>query len=95
MHPFDQYKEINPTEGGELIILLYITDAEKCFDFSLFVSIDLILFPSWLMHMVNPTTGSSERISIAFNIQGEWQDTTNVKTSYTFEAQKHLNHLFR
>jgi uncharacterized protein (TIGR02466 family) len=29
----------------------------------------LVLFPSWLVHYVNPYHGSAERISIAFNIR--------------------------
>ncbi|KJE97532.1 hypothetical protein CAOG_007373 [Capsaspora owczarzaki ATCC 30864] len=41
---------------------------------------DLILFPSWLTHMVAPTSGSDERISIAFNIPGDWTMTANVRT---------------
>jgi len=39
---------------------------------------DIILFPSWLTHQVAPTQGNEERISIAFNIHGEWKTTTRV-----------------
>jgi uncharacterized protein (TIGR02466 family) len=40
---------------------------------------DLILFPSWLAHTVTPTGGESERISIAFNLVGSWDQTVGVR----------------
>jgi len=33
---------------------------------------DLLLFPPWLIHQVAPTEDTQERISIAFNIDGDW-----------------------
>jgi uncharacterized protein (TIGR02466 family) len=44
----------------------------------------LLLFPPWLVHHVTPTTGTKERISISFNIGGEWSATSDV--SLTFPA---------
>ena len=39
---------------------------------------DLVLFPSWLVHQVTPTSGKEDRMSIAFNIPGEWGSTVGV-----------------
>lgn len=39
---------------------------------------DLLIFPSWLLHQVGPTRGLQERISIAFNIPGDWATTAGV-----------------
>src|SRR5690242_6609112 len=33
---------------------------------------DLIVFPSWLSHTVNPTMTAEYRISWSFNIMGAW-----------------------
>eukprot|EP01012_Entosiphon_sulcatum_P015890 TRINITY_DN20856_c0_g1_i1.p1 TRINITY_DN20856_c0_g1~~TRINITY_DN20856_c0_g1_i1.p1 ORF type:complete len:248 (+),score=36.87 TRINITY_DN20856_c0_g1_i1:22-765(+) len=38
----------------------------------------LVLFPSWLVHQVTPTAGESPRISISFNLAGEWEDTAEL-----------------
>jgi hypothetical protein len=42
----------------------------------LYVSGDLVLFPSWLLHAVLPAAGAEERISVAFNLgwsDGSWR----------------------
>jgi len=39
---------------------------------------DLVLFPGWLIHQVSPTKGSETRISIAFNLEGNWDATTSI-----------------
>lgn len=36
---------------------------------------DLILFPPWLIHSVLPTSGEDERVTISFNVHGEWGTT--------------------
>ena len=36
---------------------------------------DLILFPPWLVHSVLPTSGEEERVTISFNVHGEWGTT--------------------
>jgi uncharacterized protein (TIGR02466 family) len=46
---------------------------------------DLILFPSWLTHEVAPTTGTTPRISIAFNTEGDWASTTGVSAEFPME----------
>jgi hypothetical protein len=33
----------------------------------------MVVFPSWLKHMVHPYYGSGERISVAFNVFAEEQ----------------------
>jgi hypothetical protein len=47
---------------------------------------DLILFPSWLIHSVNPTPGSEPRISIPFNMDGTWEATTSLETSFSMDV---------
>lgn len=42
----------------------------------------LVLFPSWLGHEVLPTGVSDPRISIAFNMPGEWADTSGLTSYY-------------
>eukprot|EP00455_Lapot_gusevi_P023874 TRINITY_DN2479_c0_g1_i2.p1 TRINITY_DN2479_c0_g1~~TRINITY_DN2479_c0_g1_i2.p1 ORF type:complete len:311 (-),score=39.29 TRINITY_DN2479_c0_g1_i2:43-975(-) len=37
---------------------------------------DLVMFPGWLQHEVAATQGDAERISLAFNVGGSW-DTTS------------------
>lgn len=37
---------------------------------------DFIIFPGWLRHEVLPTPGDNQRISIAFNVDGDWDQTT-------------------
>jgi hypothetical protein len=39
---------------------------------------DLVLFPSWLAHAVPASGSSADRISIAFNIPGDWAETASV-----------------
>eukprot|EP00045_Choanoeca_perplexa_P003117 m.28726 g.28726 ORF g.28726 m.28726 type:complete len:259 (+) comp11874_c0_seq1:157-933(+) len=48
---------------------------------------DIVLFPSWLAHQVMPTQGESERISIAFNTVGDWEDTASISASFPLEQQ--------
>eukprot|EP00051_Salpingoeca_urceolata_P018759 m.266296 g.266296 ORF g.266296 m.266296 type:complete len:280 (+) comp19274_c0_seq5:196-1035(+) len=43
---------------------------------------DLILFPSWLRHKVEPTPGAEPRISLAFNMPGSWASTTGVAAEF-------------
>ena len=45
---------------------------------------DLIIFPSWLPHLVSAsrTTVDNPRVSIAFNIEGSWYDTSAVSTEF-------------
>lgn len=47
---------------------------------------ELLLFPSWLSHEVAPTPGAAPRISIAFNMVGEWADTASVRSELPLEA---------
>lgn len=42
---------------------------------------DIVLFPSWLVHQVMPTTGTSTRMSIAVNFAGRWKTTTSAQVS--------------
>ena len=42
---------------------------------------DLILFPSWLMHQVPPTSGDQPRLSVAFNAAGSWSSTAGVSAN--------------
>jgi len=46
---------------------------------------DLILFPSWLVHQVSPTFGKSDRISIAFNVPGDWDSTSQISEFYPLQ----------
>ena len=46
---------------------------------------DLLLFPSWLTHEVVATPSSDARISIAFNMPGEWADTAGVAAHFPLE----------
>lgn len=43
---------------------------------------DLILFPGWLAHLVHPTLTSQPRVSISFNLQGEWELASDVNLGY-------------
>jgi Putative 2OG-Fe(II) oxygenase len=36
----------------------------------------MVMFPSWLKHMVHPFSGSGERISISFNVNVQFQQQT-------------------
>jgi uncharacterized protein (TIGR02466 family) len=36
----------------------------------------MVMFPSWLKHMVHPFSGSGERISISFNVHVQFQPQT-------------------
>ncbi len=49
---------------------------------------DLVLFPSWLPHMVSPSTTSENdpRVSIAFNAEGDWYQTSNVGSEFSIIA---------
>ena len=40
----------------------------------------MIVFPSWLKHMVHPYFGKGERISVAFNVSVEEQSGTAAST---------------
>jgi hypothetical protein len=42
----------------------------------------LILFPSWLVHSVQPTLSSIPRISLSFNLDGDWETTNDVNTAF-------------
>jgi hypothetical protein len=45
----------------------------------------MLLFPPWLVHHVTPTTSTSRpRVSISFNIGGDWSATSDL--SLTFPA---------
>jgi hypothetical protein len=46
---------------------------------------DLVVFPSWLTHEVVATPSSEARISIAFNMPGEWADTASVAAQFPLE----------
>jgi hypothetical protein len=39
---------------------------------------DLILFPSWLVHRVDPTLSTDPRISLSFNIGTDWETLSDV-----------------
>eukprot|EP01038_Epipyxis_sp_PR26KG_P007932 gene7932-10765_t len=43
---------------------------------------DLVLFPSWLIHRVSPTLTNEPRISISFNLDGDWETTTDINQGY-------------
>lgn len=43
---------------------------------------DIIIFPSWLPHQVSPTSNINPRISIAFNVPGEWESSSNLLMEY-------------
>jgi hypothetical protein len=53
----------------------------QLFSFALFYSRRLSVF----VCQVSPTHGTDERISIAFNINGNWEDTTNIRNSFAVE----------
>jgi uncharacterized protein (TIGR02466 family) len=36
----------------------------------------MVIFPSWLRHMVHPFFGSGERISISFNVRVQFEEST-------------------
>jgi hypothetical protein len=36
----------------------------------------MVMFPSWLKHMVHPFFGSGERISTSFNVRVQFQQQT-------------------
>eukprot|EP00996_Jenningsia_fusiforme_P007152 NODE_946_length_1802_cov_33.129492_g833_i0.p2 GENE.NODE_946_length_1802_cov_33.129492_g833_i0~~NODE_946_length_1802_cov_33.129492_g833_i0.p2 ORF type:complete len:186 (+),score=18.52 NODE_946_length_1802_cov_33.129492_g833_i0:339-896(+) len=44
---------------------------------------DLVLFPGWLVHRVEPTEGMDDRISVPFNVLGRWADSTHIRTTLT------------
>ena len=44
---------------------------------------DIVIFPSWLPHQVTQTSSVTPRISIAFNIPGKWEYTSNLSVEYT------------
>jgi len=48
---------------------------------------DLLMFPSWLMHMVSPTSGESQRISIAFNVPGGWEPTATIENEFQINIE--------
>jgi hypothetical protein len=43
---------------------------------------DIILFPSWLVHSVSPTISSDPRISISFNVKGDWEELSDVNQGF-------------
>eukprot|EP00750_Incisomonas_marina_P020785 INCI4087.1.p1 GENE.INCI4087.1~~INCI4087.1.p1 ORF type:complete len:311 (+),score=57.37 INCI4087.1:212-1144(+) len=46
---------------------------------------DIVLFPSWLVHHVSPSCGTAEdqpRISLAFNIIGDWKVTSDASIQF-------------
>eukprot|EP01036_Dinobryon_divergens_P026653 gene26654-35328_t len=43
---------------------------------------DLILFPGYLSHAVHPTFTRSERVSVSFNFQGDWNILSDVNQGY-------------
>lgn len=45
---------------------------------------DLLIFPSWLPHLVSSSTTSldSPRVSVAFNVEGSWHDTSAIATEF-------------
>ena len=36
---------------------------------------DIIVFPPWLVHEVEPTPGPVPRRAMSFNVKGHWDDT--------------------
>lgn len=42
----------------------------------------IVVFPSWLLHEVQPTISTKSRISISFNIDGKWESTSDVNTAF-------------
>jgi hypothetical protein len=47
---------------------------------------DLVLFPGYLVHSVEPTLSSNEtRISISFNCYGSWEGVSDVNIAYVTE----------
>lgn len=42
----------------------------------------IVIFPSWLVHEVQPTVSIKPRISISFNIDGEWESTSDINTAF-------------
>jgi hypothetical protein len=42
----------------------------------------LVLFPSWLVHSVQPTLSSKPRISLSFNLDGDWETTSDVNSAF-------------
>lgn len=43
----------------------------------------MVMFPSWLKHMVHPFSGSGERISTSFNVSVQIEPRSNEKTAQT------------
>ena len=43
---------------------------------------DLVLFPGWLIHGVEPTISAEPRISLSFNWDGDWETTSDVNIVY-------------
>ena len=39
---------------------------------------DLVLFPPWLRHSVDPTPGDEERVTLSFNVHGTWEISLDV-----------------
>ena len=46
---------------------------------------DLVIFPPWVPHQVGPTASADPRISIAFNIPGDWEATAGVAAHIPLE----------
>eukprot|EP00043_Microstomoeca_roanoka_P002265 m.37358 g.37358 ORF g.37358 m.37358 type:complete len:287 (-) comp11374_c0_seq4:81-941(-) len=46
---------------------------------------DIIIFPSWLPHEVMATACKDSRISIAFNMPGDWADTASVSVQFPLD----------
>jgi hypothetical protein len=43
----------------------------------------MIVFPSWLKHMVHPYYGTGERISVAFNVEVEEKSAESTPAEAT------------
>lgn len=51
---------------------------------------DLILFPGFLVHSVEPTISEEVRISISFNFLGSWESMSDINIAYHTEAPSHM-----
>ena len=40
---------------------------------------DIVYFPPWLTHEVQPSLGRIPRIAMSFNIKGKWADTMHCE----------------
>jgi len=49
---------------------------------------ELVLFPPWLTHGVTPTSSLDPRVSISFNLMGDWTKTGD--TNFQFEQERSL-----